>query len=392
MGRIPPRGVLKQALGPHAFESDTKRRMDTAQRLTLAGTAVLAVAWLAWPSPERPETASVPVAAPTVWETWDAEPVDWPGQIDGRAWTPLHVLEDTDDADDPALLATDEAGSLLYIEQDDDGEAAVTVVAEPGGVPGVVAAAATRDRLAWITSVPDERGRVVSQLWAAERDAGGRPGEATLLTADTGDVITSGSAYDLQFAAEGLHWLATVRSETLVTEHRSISVDGGDVSVVGHRGAWQAAAWPWLASAGSDSLGGAQLVRSDTGAGVKVFSGADELTLCSATWCRLVVTADDGSRVDLVRPDGTDRVTVSKGFTSAVSPDVGLIDRFEPLAASTSATGEGTTVTLFDLQAGTAYLVASSAGEAGADDRCLWWSTGTGELLVWHVLDLTDLA
>lgn len=364
---------------------------DVAQRLTLAGTAVLALAWLAWPSPDRPETAAVPETAPTVWETWDAEPVDLPGQIDGLAWTPLSVLEDPA-PDVSALLATDETGSLLYVEQPADGDATVTTVAEPGGVPGVVAAAATDDRIAWLQSVPDAQGRVVSELWTAERGQDGRPGEPALLTADTGDVITAGSAYDLQFAAEGLHWLATERGSTLVTEHRSVDVDGGDVEVVGHRGAWQAAAWPWLASAGSDSLGGAQLVRTDTGAGVKVFSGSDELTLCSATWCRLIVTADDGARVDLVRPDGSERVTVAEGFKSAVSPDVGLIDRFEPLAESKAATGDGTTVTLFDLQEGADFLVASSAGETGADARSLWWSTGTGELLVWHVLDLTDLA
>ncbi|RRR99354.1 hypothetical protein [Glycomyces terrestris] len=360
--------------------------MDTAQRLTLAGAAALAVAWLAWPSPDRPETLAAPPAQPTVWETWDAEPVDWPGVVDGRAWTPLRVL------DEDSALGTDEAGSLLYVELDEAGDAAVTVVAEPGGVPGVVAAAATDERLAWIASVPDEQGRVVSQLWTAPRGADGRPGEAAVLTADTGDVIASGSAYDLQFAAEGLHWLSTARGEALVTEHRSIPVGGGEVAVTGHLGAWQAAAWPWLASAGSDSLGGAQLVRTDTGAGVKVFSGAEELTLCSATWCRLIVTADDGARTDLIRPDGTDRVTVAEGFTSAVSPDVGLIDRFEPLVERGAGAGDAAVVTLFDLEAGEAYLVASSAGQTGADARSVWWSTGTADLLVWHVLDLTDLA
>ncbi|GAA2268604.1 hypothetical protein GCM10009853_022380 [Glycomyces scopariae] len=358
--------------------------MDTAQRLTLAGAAVLALAWLAWPSPERPE-AAVPVVVPTVWATWDAEPVDWPGVVGGRAWTPVKVL------DDGAALGTDESGSLLYVELGAP-EADLTVVAEPGGVPGVVAAAATDERIAWISSVPDERGRVVSELWTAPRGADGRPGEPVLLTGDTGDVIASGSAYDLQFAAEGLHWLATARGAELVTEHRSVPVGGGEVAVTGHLGAWQAAAWPWLASAGSDSLGGARLVRTDTGAGVRVFSGSEELTLCSATWCRLVVNADDGARVDLVRPDGTERVTVAEGFTSAVSPDVGLIDRFEPLAARGVGTGDATELTLFDLQAGEAYLVASGAGATGADARRLWWSTGTDELLVWHVLDLTDLA
>lgn len=351
---------------------------------------MLALAWLLWPSPERPETTAVPLAQPSVWERWDAEPVDWPGWVDGEAWTPLLLL------DDGTFLGTNESGDLLHVENrpgspGEGGKATVTVIGGSGGVPGVVAAAATGERIAWIASEPDERGRVVSELWTAPREAGGI-GEPTLLTADTGDVITYGSVYDLQFAAEGLHWLAAARSEALVTEHRSISVEGGEVDVVGHRGAWQAAAWPWLASAGSDSLGGAQLVRTDTGTGVKVFAGADELTLCSATWCRLVVNATDGARVDLVRPDGSGRVTVAEGFASAVSPDVGLIDRFEPLTERTAATGDGVTVTLFDLQEREAYLVASSAGRTGADARRLWWSTGTDDLLVWHVLDLTALA
>ncbi|MEU6857821.1 hypothetical protein AB0B28_02925 [Glycomyces sp. NPDC046736] len=366
--------------------------MDTAQRLTLVGTAALALAWLVWPSPDRPETETVaPDTTPTVWANWDTEPVDWPGLVEGRAWTPLAFL-DEDDPKTDAALGTDETGALLYLERDALGEATATTVAEPGAVPGVIAAAATDDRLAWIVSIPDEQGRVASQLWTAPRGEDGRPGPGELLTADTGDVIASGSAYDLQFAAEGLHWLSMARSETRVTEHRSVPVGGGEVAVDELGGSWQAAAWPWLASAGSDSLGGAQLVRGDTGAGVKVFAGEDELTLCSATWCRLVVTAADGSRIDLVRPDGTGRVTVAEGFTSAVSPDVGLIDRFEPLSESVSAVGEGLRVTLFDLEAGEAFLVASTASGTGADARSLWWSTGTGELLVWHVLDLTRLA
>ncbi|THV29982.1 hypothetical protein [Glycomyces paridis] len=367
--------------------------MDTAQRFTLAGTAVLAVAWLVWPAPDRPEAATtVPEAVPTVWETWDAEPVDWPGTVDGEAWTPLTQLHDG------TFLGTDESGDLLHVrnrtsepgEGGEGAEATAAVLAEPGGVPGIVATAATRERVAWIASVPDERGRVVSQVWTADIGEDGIGG-ARLLTGDTGDVITSGSAYDLQFAAEGLHWLATAQGASLVTEHRSVPVDGGEVAVVGHRGAWQAAAWPWLASAGSDSLGEARLVRTDTGAGLKVFSEADELTLCSATWCRLIVNAEDGARIDLVRPDGTDRVTVAEGFASAVSPDVGLVDRFEPLVERATATG-GATVSLFDLRDSRTYLVATEAGESGADSRRLWWSTGTGELLVWHVLDLTGLA
>ncbi|THV41234.1 hypothetical protein [Glycomyces buryatensis] len=359
--------------------------MAGAQRLTLAAAMVLALAWLAWPSPERPSTANTAVdQTPTVWAAWDLEPDDWPGLIDGAAWTPLSFL------DEGTALGTDEAGRLLYVESGE--ELTATVLAEPGGSPGIAATAASDDAIAWIQSTPDEAGQVVSELWTAPRDPDGRPGEAELLTTDTGDVITAGSAYDLQFAAEGLHWLATARDAERVTEHRSIPTSGGEVEVVGHRGAWQAAAWPWLASAGSDSLGGAELVRTDTGAGVKVTAGTDELAMCSASWCRLVVTTDDGSRVDLVRSDGTDRTTVAEGFTSAVSADAGLIDRFEPLQESNATTGDGTKVTLFDLDTGETYLVASAAGQTGAVERHLWWSTGTEELLVWHVLDLTDLA
>ncbi len=350
---------------------------------------VLAVAWLVWPPPEREAAVTAPVAdrAPTVWETWDLEPVDWPGTVGGEPWEPLSFL------DDRIALGTDEDGRLLYVERAGAGpKASASVVAEPGGVPGVVAAAATERRLAWIESTPDESGRVVSELWTAERGSDGRPAPAESLTADTGDVVVSGSAYDLQFAAEQLHWLASARGGERVTEHRSIGVGGGEVEVVGREGAWRAAAWPWLTGAGSDAVGGTELVRTDGDAEILLPAGRDELAMCSATWCRIVVTAGDGSRVDLVRPDGTERVTVAEGFASAVSTDVGLIDRFEALEESTAAAGDGSRLTLFDLESADTYLVASAAGRTGADTRRLWWSTGSGGLLRWHVLDLTDLS
>ncbi|HEU5129341.1 MAG TPA: hypothetical protein VFU12_15260 [Glycomyces sp.] len=360
--------------------------MAPAQRTTLAGALALAVVWLAWPASEGGESVTAPSTddTPTVWDTWDLEPADWPGAIEGRAWEPVAFLDDT------AALGTDEAGRLLYVEH--GAAPAATVVADPGAVPGVVAAAANGEHLAWIESTPDDTGRVVSEVWIADRGPDGRPGPSRLLSGDTGDVILAGSAYDLQFADGALHWLATARSAERATEHRSAPLGGGEVAVTEHPGAWRAAAWPWLASAGSDSLGGAELVRADDGEAVPVEAGADELALCSATWCRLIVTAADGSRLDLVRPDGTDRVTVAEGFTSAVAADVGLIDRFEPLEESTGEIGDSQRVTLFDLAGSATYLVAPAAGETGADARHLWWSTGSDELREWHVLDLTDLA
>lgn len=362
--------------------------MASAQRLTLAGALVLAVAWLVWPSPERGDSVTTPADdTPAVWDRWEVEPTDWPGTIDGSAWRPVAFV------DDSVALGVDAEGRLLYIEGGAATETgpAATVLAAPGAVPGVVATAVDRRHLAWIESVPDEAGRVVSELWIADREADGDPGRARLLTGDTGDVVLAGNAYDLQFADAGLHWLATARSAERTTEHRSVGLDGGEVAVAEHPGAWQAAEWPWLASAGSDSLGGARLVRADDGTEVPVEAGAEELALCSATWCRLIVTAADGSRVDLVRTEGTDRVTVAEGFVSAVSSDVGLLDRFEPLEESVGTVGDARRVTLFDLADSQTYLVSPAAGETGADARRLWWSTGSEELLEWHVLDLTDL-
>ncbi len=360
--------------------------MPSAQRLTLAGALALAVVWLVWPAPDGSESVTAPSteAAPTVWETWELTPRDWPGAIEGLAWEPVSFLEGE------AALGTDESGRLLYVEG--GAEPAATVIADPGAVPGVVAAAANEEHLAWLESTPDESGRVLSELWIADRGESGTPGGARLLSGDTGDVVLAGGAYDLQFAEGALHWLATARSAERVTEHRSVRVDGGEVTVTEHAGAWRAAEWPWLASAGSDSLGGAELRRADDGAAVPVEAGADELALCSARWCRLIVTAADGSRIDLVHPDGTERVTVAEGFASAVAADVGLLDRFEPLEESTGELGDSQRVTLFDLAEGERYLVAPAAGETGADARHLWWSTGAGELREWHVLDLTDLA
>ena len=356
-------------------------------RLTLATALLLAIAWLVWPSSD-PGRSSTPVdkeaSAPTVWETWDLRPTDLPGAIEGSAWKPLMFLQDG------TALGIDEAGRLLHLVPGD--ELRATVLAETDGPPGIAAVAATDSRLAWITSVPGEEGRVVSQLWTAARGNDGRPAEPELLTAETGNVIASGSAFDLQFASERLHWLSDATGAERVTEHRSIPVAGGEVEVVGHVGSWQATAWPWLASAGSESVGRSRLVRVDDGTGLTLQADPEELALCSATWCRLVMTGADGSRIDLVRPDGTERVPVADGFTSAVSPDVGLIDRFEPLEEQTGGAGDGARLTLFDLDESATYLVASAASGAAADDRHLWWSTGTGELLTWHMLDLTDLA
>jgi hypothetical protein len=355
----------------------------TAQQLTLAGALALAVAWLVWPAPERAQSITLPAedAGPSVWQEWGLEPVDWPGAVDGRGWEPIEFL------DTATALGVDDDRRLVYIESDAD----PVVLAEPAGLPGVVATAATGDRLAWLSSTPDANGQVVTELWTAERDGEGRPGEPVLVTGDTGDVVIGRSAYDLQFASESLHWLATARSSERVTERRSVPVGGGEVEVVGHVGAWQATAWPWLASAGSDGLGGAQLVRTDTGTGVLLPAADDELAICSATWCRLLVITSDGSRIDLLRPDGSDRRTIATGFASPVSADVGLVDRFEPLEESTATSGDRWRLTLADLETGGSYLVASQSGGAGASGRYLWWSTGSDELLTWHVLDLTDL-
>ncbi|GAB3234831.1 hypothetical protein GCM10027447_32260 [Glycomyces halotolerans] len=359
--------------------------MSSPQRLTLAASIVLAAAWLLWPSPERGEQISTPASDPmtTVWERWGLEPEEWPGAIGGRPWEPLSFL------DDSAALGVDADGRLLYVERD-AGAASATVLSDPGGVPGAVATAATDAHLAWIESVPDDQGRVVSELWIAERDGAGRPGGARSLTADTGDVVAAGGAYDLQFADGYLHWLSTVRASERTTEHRRVRLDGGPVAVEEHPGAWQAAAWPWLT--GTGVLGRAELVRADDGSSVFLDADADELAMCSATWCRLIATGADGSRIDLVRPDGTGRVTVAEGFASAVAVDVGLLDRFEPLEESVAEAGDGYRLTLFDLRDSATYLVAESAGRTGADERRLWWSTGSADLRRWHVLDLTDLA
>jgi hypothetical protein len=216
-----------------------------------------------------------------------------------------------------------------------------------------------------------------------------------MLTEDTGDVVLFNSQYDMVIAAGRLHWVSVSPKGDTETEIRSVPLTGGAVSVRTEPGAWALSEWPWLVSAGSGQTGPVQLRDLDTRQVRTVQAASTELATCGPTWCRVLVLAGDGpSRIDLMRPDGSDRRRVADGAATASVIDVALLDRFEVLSQSTgdqSAPISAQQLLLYDLKEKRVVVVADGVGIVQSRGGLLWWSTGDNETTSWHTLDLRTL-
>ena len=166
---------------------------------------------------------------------------------------------------------------------------------------------------------------------------------------------------------------------------------GGPVSLRREKGAWSLSAWPWLTD-GSDRTSLARLRNPVTGQHVEVDIGiGGELLTCSPAWCRVIVQGDDGvSRLDLMRHDGSGRVTVADGSAGAIGTDVAVLDRFELLFATPAGAAPDTRTALLVYDIATGRTVEISPAVDGAFSRAgvLWWSTDGGDAIVWQTLDL----
>jgi hypothetical protein len=248
------------------------------------------------------------------------------------------------------------------------------------------------DEVAWAESVSGTDGAARTQLWVANVATGGA---ARLLTEDTGDVVLFNSEYDMVIAGGRLHWVSVSPRGETATEIRSVPLAGGAVSVRTEPGAWALSAWPWLVSAGSGQTGPVQLRNLDTEQVTTVEAAATELATCGPSWCRVLVLAGDGpSRIDLMRPDGSDRRRVAGGAATASVIDVALLDRFEVLSQSggdQSAPISAQQLLLYDLKEKRVVVVADGVGIVQSRGGLLWWSTGENETTAWHTLDLRTL-
>jgi hypothetical protein len=356
------------------------------------GTALAAAtALVVIPTARPPGQANQAASMTTVERVWpDAKRADVPaGLPDGPAYSPVFFL------DQQASLGTapsPDGTQLRLVLRSADGAVRELRRLPLAATPQYGGFARSGDDFAWAESTADAEGKGRTEMWATNLRSGQPPRR---LTADTGDVVFFNSQYDMVLGAGRLFWAAVAPGREPATEVRSVPLTGGTVSVRTERGAWAMSAWPWLASAGSGVSGPVQLRNLEAGELIDVDAAGTELVNCSPAWCRVLVLAGDGpSRIDLMRPDGTDRRRIAEGVATASLIDVAVLDRFEVLSLADSQRTVTNTqqLLLYDVRRKQTVVVADGVGLVLCRGGVLWWSTGDSETTAWHTLDLRTLS
>ncbi|MGN9911824.1 hypothetical protein ACTMTJ_30220 [Phytohabitans sp. LJ34] len=363
------------------------RRPSPRRTVGLAGlgVALAAAGTLLALSPDH-EPPAGPQPPRTVAQVWpDAERADF----SGSSYSPAYFL----DAKTSLGTAPDADGThQRLVLRGADGSLRELRSLPAEATPQFGGFVRDGDQVAWTESVSGADGTARTQMWAADVASGAAP---RMLTEDTGDVVLFNSQYDMVIAAGRLHWVSVSPQGDTKTEIRSVPLTGGPVSVRTEPGAWALSAWPWLVSAGSGQTGPVQLRDLDTRQVRTVQAASTELATCGPAWCRVLVLAGDGpSRIDLMRPDGTDRRRIAGGAATASVIDVALLDRFEVLSQSNgdqSAPISAQQLLLYDLKEKRVVVVADGVGIVQSRGGLLWWSTGNNETTAWHTLDLRTL-
>ncbi|GEM_PF-1220958 len=344
------------------------------------------------PSAGRPPAgAAAPSGDPaTVTGAWpSARPVSTPAKVpDGTTFTPLIYLN--------VLTAVGTAatpdGTTLRLVVRVGSNAPVELHRLPAEQSVQFPAfAAAGDELVW-AEVTEVQGRTDTQLWRANWRT---PALAEPLTADTGDIVFFNSQYDLVVVDGRVYWAAVAHSAASATEVRSVPLAGGTVTTRLVNGGYALSAWPWLVSAAGGAAEPVQLLNLDTGQRVQVSASPTELVACSPTWCRaflLSSIATEAPRIELMRPDGTQRRPIGADRTSVALQDVALLDRFElVLQDSDASIVVGPRLLLYDLTTGRLLQVATDVDTVQARGGLLWWSTASSGTDRWYCLDLRTL-
>jgi hypothetical protein len=229
------------------------------------------------------------------------------------------------------------------------------------------------------------------QIWAANLSEH-RP--ATRLTGDLGNAVFYGSAYELVPHDGRVYWTATPEDGSAVTEIRSVALTGGDVDITREPGSWTMAPWPWLDDGAGDGAAAVLLRERGSGREVTVPSSGGELPACTPIWCRVLVVDDEGVlRIDLMRPDGSQRRQIAgRGIRPAVT-DPAILDRFEILAElGPQSTSSGTArLLVHDISTGDTVELDPAANDAQSRNGLVWWYSSAAGVTRWQVLDLRTI-
>ena len=317
---------------------------------------------LAWP---QARTGTVPTTLP-----------------DGSAFEPAAYLDAGTAVGTAAATGGD--GDLRLVLRRADGSLRVLRSLPQRDAPFFGDVAVDGDVLAW----SEGTGGGALELWTASvRD--GRP--ARRVTADAGDLQSRGSQHDLTVEGGRLHWVAADPGGGDGVRLRSVALAGGPVTSRSVAGTWRLSTWPWLVNGATTTLGTTALRDAVTGREVRVARPPGlATTSCSPAWCEDVTQErDGGTRVELRRPDGRERVRVPADAVAPSVGDVAPLDRFEVVSqavANTDVTGTGPLL-VFELDTRRTVQLSPDAAVVAYRHGVLWWQNGNGST-VWRSVDL----
>jgi hypothetical protein len=358
----------------------------------LAGLVVAILAVIRLLTLQGPDRATSQQSAPSpplalAAPTWSGPvPVRVSGNLaDGTAYVPRIFVNP---ATSIGVAPSADGKALRVLLRTADARVTELRRAAASDVPQFDGFAASGSTVVWAESVSRSDSPVRTTLYRADWKAGTK---AFAITTDTGDATFLGSQYDLVLRAGRVYWSAVAAGRTAATEVRSVAVSGGSVTVQRVTGAYTLSTWPWVVSAGGHGTP-VQLLNLQTRQRLKVATATAETAVCGPRWCRIGVIADNElARIEVQHTDGNDRHRIAGNEATPTIVDVSLLDRFVPLATDRGDNAPGVGLSLYDLTTGRTDLVALEAENVGGRDSMLWWSTGSGDDLVWNAVDLRAL-
>jgi len=245
------------------------------------------------------------------------------------------------------------------------------------------------DQVVWAETVAGTGTTQKTSIWRANW----RTFAVSPLVADAGSATFRKSGNDIVVAGGQVHWLTGGNIKHLPAALHSVPLTGGTVTSKPVPTLLSLTTWPWLSTAEASVSVAATLYRADTGKRQTVSTTPAETVKCTPAWCLVGVAGATGTtRLDAMRPNGTDRHRIAGPDTAPVLNDVAIADRFQPLGIAATDNSGTVTLQVVDLTKRQTVRVASGVAVVEAQGTMLWWAVGRpGREYTWYALDLATV-
>jgi hypothetical protein len=357
------------------------------RRIAVLVVAIAAIGVLVWlPEPRRAQAPARPLApAPA---RIGPESFATPGRLpDGTAYTPRLFLT----AETSVGTAPSKDGASMRLVVRTGGRVAALRTIDAADEPQFAGFAVAGDTVVWAEAVSRDGAAARTTLWRANWR---KSPVAVAITSATGEPSFYGGQFDTVIHGGRIYW-ASVLGGDGVTEVKSIPIPGGSVTTKRVTGDLALSAWPYAVSVDGGRGRPVLLVDYDTNARQTLATGPHETAACGSSWCRVVVFGDESlDRLEIVRPDGSERRQIAGGEATPTIVDVALLDRYVPLSTDRGDGAEpsGVGLSLYDITTSEIHLLAADVENVAGNGAMLWWSTGSGGEATWHAIDLRTLA